>query len=139
MNKKYIDAEETLNRLRDLCIDGNMWGNDESTLVDFVQVEETVSDIPAADVQEVKHGHWIFKEHTKLVPTNSVAINEGYSCVNGRNIDKAIVILKKRIKVKKPICSECKYHGDDKSDATPYCPNCGTKMDGEENENSKRN
>lgn len=53
MDKEYIDAKETLNRLQDLCVDGNMWGGENFTLVDFAQVEEIVSDMLAADVQEV--------------------------------------------------------------------------------------
>lgn len=58
MAKKFIDAEEILKRLQDLCSDDNIWGDENFTLVDFAQVEETILDMPAADVQEVKHGRW---------------------------------------------------------------------------------
>ena len=75
-----------------------------------------------------KYGHWIFKERTKLVPTNKVRIKEGYHTVTDENIDKTTMILKKRVTIKRPYCSICGYFGDDESDATPYCPNCGKPM-----------
>lgn len=93
--------------------------------------------VPAEDVQEVKHGKWIFKEQTKLIATDKVAIKEGYCNVNNHNLEKAVMVLKKRIKVKKPFCSVCGYYGDDICDATPYCPNCGAIMDGKDDGNEK--
>lgn len=64
-----------------------------------------VRDFPAADVAEVKHGKWI-KSHWR----NSV------SCAN---------------------CSICRfeaYHYDFQGvqKTYNYCPNCGAKMDGDE-------
>ena len=89
---------------------------------------------PTADVQEVKHGKWIFHEHTKLVPTNKLGIKEeytnGHDCtvVDNTNVNKKIMIMKKRITLKIPICSVCGWRGYDEYNATPYCPNCGTRM-----------
>ena len=70
---------------------------------------ESIKIIPAADVQPVKHGEWLEREQV-----SDIQIDEWQSCR----------------------CSVCKkYH------TTPflyyfnnynYCPNCGTKMDGED-------
>lgn len=87
----------------------------------------------ADNVQEVKHGRWIFRKKTKLVPTDQLAIKEGYCQVNNHNLSKSVLILKKRITVKEPICSVCGYRGYDEYDSTAYCPHCGARMDGEEN------
>lgn len=46
------------------------------------------------------------------------------------NVNKKIMIMKKRITLKIPICSVCGWCGHDECDATPYCPNCGARMDG---------
>ena len=60
----------------------------------------TVSNVPSADVVEVRHGHW--KVYKDL----------GYRFVKNYQ------------------CSEC---GDIIGDVNyNYCPNCGAKMDGEE-------
>lgn len=57
---------------------------------------------PVADVQEVKHGYWKFNQHSKVVASFR--------------------------------CSECQtpfYNfGNSKIlSPTPYCPNCGARMD----------
>lgn len=90
---------------------------------------------PAADVQEVKHGKWIFHERTKLVPTNKLSIKEeytnGHSCaiVDDKNVNQKIMIMMKRITLKIPICSVCGWCGYNEYNATNYCPNCGAKCD----------
>lgn len=106
------------------------------TLSELVDVMATV---PTADVQEVKHGKWIFHERTKLVPTNKLGIKEeytnGHDCtvVDNTNVNKKIMIMKKRITLKIPICSVCGWCGHDECDTTLYCPNCGARMDGDSN------
>ena len=79
-------------------------------------------EIIEADVEPVKHGHWIFKERIKLVPTRKMVVAD----------DGTALALKKHITVKVPYCSICGEHGDYEEDATPYCPNCGAKMDNSE-------
>ena len=95
----------------------------------------------AADVAPVKHGHWILTKRTKLVPTDKVGIKESFasSPINGtfvdeNNINQKAMIMKKRITIIKPKCSECGYYGYDEDDITPYCPNCGCKLDNESEE-----
>lgn len=65
---------------------------------DIKREEETRATV---DVQKVKHGHWVYKERTKIV------------------------------NVKMSFCSVCGEHSDIEDDATPYCPYCGARMDGE--------
>jgi hypothetical protein len=92
--------------------------------------------LEVADVQEVKHGEWKFHKRTKLVPSNKVSIKEeytnGHDCtvVDNTNVNKKIMIMKKRITLKIPICSVCGWCGHDECDTTLYCPNCGARMDG---------
>ena len=62
---------------------------------------------PAADVVEVRHGEWIFKEYGEDTYTNLTRIYECSLC--GRTI-------------------ECLNEADE-----PYC-HCGAKMDGERKE-----
>lgn len=74
------------------------------------------------------------------MPTNKVGIKEeytnGHDCtvVDNTNVNKKIMIMKKRITLKIPICSVCGWCGHDECDTTPYCPNCGARMDGETND-----
>lgn len=60
---------------------------------------------PTADVAEVRHGEWV---HT----------------------DYAMHWLGK------DECSECTYHTSDRDDLShlKYCPNCGARMDGDEDD-----
>jgi len=65
------------------------------------------TDEPTADVQEVKRGYWKFNQHSKVVASFR--------------------------------CSECQtpfYNfGNSKIlSPTPYCPNCGARMDGDSND-----
>lgn len=80
---------------------------------------ENIDNQPAADVAPVKHGHWIYKKRTKLVSTGIAKVAE----------DGAAVIMKKHITIKVPYCSVCGDRGENELDATPFCPNCGAKMD----------
>ena len=74
-----------------------------------VKVLATVSRAKAVDAVEVVHGRWIPLEY------------DGYADGN-------------------PVwdlweCSECREeHSGDEDTLTPYCPNCGAKMDGDGNE-----
>lgn len=82
--------------------------------------EILTQDCKVADVAPVKCGHWIFKKRTKLVSTGIARVAE----------DKTAVIIKKHITVKIPYCSICGERGGDNAlDATPFCPNCGAKME----------
>lgn len=55
----------------------------------------------------------------------------GHDCtvVDNTNVNKKIMIMKKHITARVPVCSVCGWYGHDECDATPYCPNCGAKCD----------
>jgi predicted Zn-ribbon and HTH transcriptional regulator len=123
---RYIDAE----KLTDSIFDWDMTMEDL-----YYSLCKLVDDVPTADVQEVKHGKWIFHERTKLVPTNKLGIKEeytnGHSCaiVDDKSVNQKIMIMMKRITLKIPVCSVCGWCGYDEYNATNYCPNCGAKCD----------
>ena len=71
-------------------------------------IREFVRNRPAVDAEPVRHGTWEMRRKT---------IKTGIATLTGTY----------------PTCSLCGHaeFGMDKS--TPYCPNCGAKMDGEDN------
>ena len=100
---RYIDVEVLKSRLEDFsrwCKDGRKEG------VDFV-IDCHLPDIPTADVQEVRRGHWIEKDLD-----------------NFRKVECS--------------CSICGWSGVENYDSYvdihdfELCPNCGAKMDWEE-------
>jgi tRNA(Ile2) C34 agmatinyltransferase TiaS len=128
--KTYIDAKSLIDELSAACMPICEKGI-TGILGDNSSIADIINEQPAVDVQEVKHGRWVYKERTKVVNTDNVGILEGYRTITEENIDKATIILKKRITVKVPFCSLCGEHGDNEGDATPYCPYCGARMDSE--------
>lgn len=68
-------------------------------------IRRAIDEAPTADVQEVRHGHWIIR----------------YS----KNVDH----LGEFLKYEGDFCSICGEMGDGK-----YCSECGAKMDEEEQE-----
>lgn len=96
----YIDKDKLINELKEDCV----------TLVkerwfdDYVQgynsaIEDIIAE-PTADVQEVKHGHWI--EQAKIKKDGEVRLVHWQ-------------------------CSSCGCFLD--TNIANYCPACGTKMD----------
>lgn len=121
--KTYIEREALINTCKKIIQE--RWNETAAPVswshayADFI---DDINNQPTADVAPVKHGHWIYKKRTKLVSTGIARVAE----------DGAAVIIKKHITVKVPYCSICgERGGDDKLDATPFCPNCGARMDGE--------
>lgn len=107
----------------------------EYTNIPLHELVDIVAEIPSEDVAPVRHGHWILTKRTKIIPTDKIGLKESFTtCKNGtlvdeNNINKKAMIMKKRITIVKPKCSECGYCGYDEDDITPYCPNCGCKLD----------
>lgn len=99
MTKKYIDAEE-LNKL--LC-------EAKSSIPVFnggiCKAKMIVREMPAADVEEVKHGKWIEEKTDEGDPLWACSI-----CWQSFYLDE----------------------GTPKENLYFYCPNCGAKMDGKE-------
>lgn len=131
---RYIDAEKlkcSIDSETDSIFDWDM------TIEElYYNLCKLIDDEPTADVQEVKRGEWEFHKKTKLMPSNKVGIKEeytnGHNCtiVDDKNVNQKNMIMMKRITLKIPICSVCGWCGYDEYNATPYCPNCGARMDG---------
>lgn len=130
--KEYIERNAVVNGLRAAI---KKYSDDKSeaniiTALIFQRFAKEIEAIPAADVEPVRHGHWIYKKHTKLVSTGAARTAE----------EGGAYVVKKRITVKVPYCSICgERGGDDKLDATPFCPNCGAIMDGDTDANGNDN
>ena len=118
--KEYLDRETVIKKLNEIggCDASDDWDKGWDQAIDTAA--KAIEMLSADDVVPVRHGHWIFKKRTKLVSTSIAKVAEG----------KTAVIIKKHITIKVPYCSICGDHGDDEGDAMPFCPNCGTKMDG---------
>lgn len=93
---KHIAAEAAVETFR-------LWFERIGTKPSFEDVQTIIQQVPAADVEPVRHGRW------KLEPTNPYD-DPGY----------------KNRMIKRCSCcgwqNACRYN---------YCPNCGAHMDGE--------
>lgn len=97
---EYIRREDAIKCIEGQCVDGKMWGNDESegTLIEAYSAIDDLMEIPPADVELVRHGRWI---------------ETGYAC--GETEYQ---------------CSECKEtEWRISASRLKYCPFCGAKMD----------
>lgn len=92
--KTYIDAKSLIDELSAACMPIYEKGI-TGILGDNSSIADIINEQPAVDVQEVKHGRWVYKERTKVVNTDNVGILEGYRTITEENIDKATIILKK--------------------------------------------
>ena len=59
---EYIRREDAIKCIEGQCVDGKMWGNDESegTLIEAYSAIDDLMEIPPADVDQVRHGRWIY-------------------------------------------------------------------------------
>lgn len=106
--KKYIDVDLLKENL-DSFIDMSSTYTDYNCGYDdcLTAVQDTISDMPAADVVEVVHGKWID------VPLNS---------------DPNYFAYKYNLRTK---CSVCDFAMPREYPRYNICPNCGAKMDKE--------
>ena len=60
---EYIRREDAIKCIEGQCVDGKMWGNEESewTLIEAYSAIDNLMEIPPADVAPVVHGCWIEK------------------------------------------------------------------------------
>lgn len=106
---KYIDQDKLVNRLKEYCtaLVKERWFDDY--VHGYSAAISDIMDEPTADVQEVKHGHWV----------EMVRIRKGRS-----------------VRLVHWQCSLCEcFLG---TNTANYCPNCGAIMD-EEDENNEQN
>lgn len=107
--KEYIEREQAIALF--YPVDPENDGSDECTIVyksgnfSSSEIEAMLSDLPAADVAEVRHGRWFFK------------YPNGWAC--SRCGEWGLMIDNRGI---------CK---------SSYCPNCGARMDKEDEHGSE--
>ena len=94
---KYINVNELIYGLFQNVEDAYQRGWNDALKV-------AVNYAPAADVQEIRHGKWIYKGNRGRFPACECSV-----CGNVENADWAVL-----------------------GDNVNYCPNCGAKMDLEE-------
>ena len=124
---EYIDKQAAIDEMRERQLSANEWyttakaKDDEEIMVRadsaiacFIECILTLKKMPSADVQQVRHGKW---EERKVSDKN--CIDEWQTAC----------------------CSVChKYHTTPYMyyfDNYNYCPNCGARMDGEQDVHSK--
>ena len=102
---EYIRREDAIKCIEGQCVDGKMWGNDDSegTLIQAYSAIDDLMEIPPADVAPVRHWRWV-----QVIV--HVEFEDGFV---GR-VEEC--------------CTAC--HEPNGRRCTYFCPNCGAKMDG---------
>lgn len=102
---RYIEADNLINELSAACMPIYEKGI-TGILGDNSSIVDIINEQPTADVQEVKRGYWI--------PERDPDENNRIQCFH---------------------CSVCDddFHYIGAFVATKYCPNCGARMDGDNN------
>ena len=103
---RYIDVEKLKEELDNFISTSQTYTEYDCGYDDcFTAIQDTLADIPTADVVEVRHGKWLTWEEQfpdrKPTKKNSLGV----------------------------FCNNCHSHADNMTD---YCPNCGARMDGKE-------
>lgn len=111
MAKRYIDADALLLKI-------DLHGTNKFGMLDE-DIREFVKQIPTADVEEVKHGEWIYKHRHRGGFVKKIGY-EKYGNLHTITVDE-------RYETDDPYCSECGKLGET---FLNYCANCGAKMDG---------
>lgn len=103
---RYIDADNLINELSAACMPIYEKGI-TGILGDNSSIADIINEQPTADVQEVKRGYWISERDPDE--------NNRIQCFH---------------------CSVCDddFHYIGAFVATKYCPNCGARMDGDNND-----
>ena len=103
---RLIDADALKERLKEYCIDG-----DEQAMLwyDLMGIDETIDDAPTIEDKPVRRGHWLYTEAWPHRVYCSVCFRT-YALKHWQIWEAGSL-------------------------ARAYCPNCGAKMDGgDENE-----
>lgn len=105
---KYLDFDIAIRKLGTWYNDlAEANGSDDDFVKGYGEAMDDLADVPVADVQEVKHAHWIhYGEYVQC--SNCEHVTEDY-CIEGDNESGYYTVL------------------------PHYCSNCGYKMLEEEN------
>ena len=111
---EYIEREDAIEAVEDQCVDGKMFGGDETgmTLVDAYDCIDAIGDIPAADVEPVKHESWNRVEVSRDGCLHVLYVCSGCNDYIGMTKENDIGIWT----IRGNYC---------------YCRKCGAKMDAE--------
>ena len=123
---EYISKEKAIKELREVYENEYPTASGDFDEYASHDVPNVLRNIPSADVQPVKCGKWIWKERHR----NSYRVVKGIDKY-GKEGD---LQLHEEYKVKVNYCSVCGKQGHEAF--LNYCPNCGARMDGEQNENN---
>lgn len=104
MADKYINADKLNEKIKTEQKNNANMGM--SVIYDWFI--ETIKNEPNADVQPVKHGKWIAENQDKR------GYADCFTCSNCNNYTYTYTLMK--------VCEH------------DYCPNCGARMDGEQND-----
>ena len=123
---EYIERETVHRLVRSL--NRYIWKNPDKskyrTTVDVDDVQFGIDKIPAADVVEVRHGEWIEDGYNDIPCVCSCCGAEAqYTSTFEETFD---------YDWEENLCSTG-YEEIREYIRTPFCPNCGAKMDGDEN------
>lgn len=113
---EYIERDKVLEM--SYCTEALSYDNpliDVKSVVDVQDIEA----LPTADVEEVKHGEWIYK-HRHRGGFERKTVYDDFGNPHTVSIDN-------RYECDEPYCSVCGKLG---GDFLNYCGNCGAKMDG---------
>lgn len=116
---RLVDADEIIKKQRDLArrtcdeVYANDWHN--PVILGMASMYGIVADAPTID--PVKHEHWIINKAERYLPTTDE---------NG-NVDIEVGL------VDQYECSVCHKEYGLLAREWSYCPNCGAKMDGDNN------
>ena len=58
MNDKLVRLSDVIETVENQCTDGNMWGNENLTLIDASKTIDELSDIPTIDAAPIVHSWW---------------------------------------------------------------------------------
>lgn len=112
---EYIEREALFQSIRNLASKSSL-GETALPCLDWKEIVSAISDMPVADVAPVKRGFWKPISESKMTGFNPKFAGRdpiaGYKCSNCGN--------------------EAIFSCNDEFVLSDYCPNCGAKMDGEE-------
>ena len=101
---EYIRREDAIKCIEGQCVDGKMWGNDESegTLIEAYSAIDDLMEIPSVDVAPVRHARWVDNHCTAcgMMPMGDE--------------------MWKHLDLEPPLFERF----------MDYCPSCGCRMDG---------
>lgn len=115
MTKKYIRIWQALNIIERIQKKEKKHYGVTPVFFALNAAKDYIKNLPAADVQEVKHGHWIAKIR---------GLYHGIDLLDDNNF-KGLDMYS---------CSECEEKVIFKGN---YCPNCGAKMDAADGKSSE--